>query len=99
MNYRIITVIFTALAIMVSTAYASKTVKVEDLPKNIVKIIKKAFPLIEIEKAKVTDKRGTKVYKIKGEYEADGGDYELEITIDESGKILKIEEEFEDDDD
>jgi len=99
MNYRIITILITALAVMVPSAYASKTVKIEELPKKVLISIKKVFPLLEIEKAKVRDKRGTLIYKISGEYEADGGDYELEIIIDESGKILKIDEEFEDDND
>ena len=97
MKFRIITILITSLAIMTAPAHAVKNIKVDKLPEVIVKNIKKVFPDFTIEKATVKDKRGKITYLLKGEYEADGGDYELEIVIDAKGKILKVSEEFEDD--
>ena len=87
MKYRTIIILFTALTLMFSTALSAKSIKIKDLPKAVVESIKKVYPQLELEKAKVRDKRGTLIYKVKGEYEADGG------------KILDVDEEFEDDSD
>ena len=99
MNYRLITVIFTALAIFLTPLQASKRIKINEVPAIILKTIKKAFPGVVIEKVRVTKKKGLSVYQVDAILDADGGEFELDISIDAKGKIIKVKKDFEPDDD
>ena len=99
MNYRIIAIVLTSLALLVSSAQAAKRIKIEALPKIIVKNIQKAFPGAELIKAKYTERKGLRIYQIEADYEGSDGDYELDIKISAKGKIIKVKKDFEPDTD
>lgn len=70
-------------------------IPLSEVPENVKKAALAAVPGIVFEEASRETEDGTLVYELEGE--ADGKEYEIEVT--EAGEVIKIEVDDEDDDD
>src|SRR3989344_274389 len=65
-----------------------KKVELDDIPSNIMALVKKKVKGIEIKEIEVEEKNGSKIYEFEGI--AHGKDYEVEVEVDSKGKVKKV---------
>lgn len=83
------------LSLFVMSAFADegKKIEIKDIPKEVLDAAKEKVKGFEAKEATVEDEGDGKEYEIKGT--ANGKKIEIEIEVDKSGKITKVEVEEE----
>jgi histidine triad (HIT) family protein len=72
------------------------TLKLKDVPKKILNLVKKKLPKINITEIQLEERDGRKVYEFDGM--VDDKAYEIEVEVDEKGNVINVEIERESDD-